>query len=195
MNRFFTLLLTASCLTAVGQVTYPYNPDEDGNGLIGVPDLQGLLALYGGAFGIQEPNVLDVDITEFGSAIDTIALPNEVDVLNLNLFSEFLESEESEGFINEVRVLLPSDSSMKVLQVYARYKVPVLTFENAINWQDQGNTYAEVVFRGDQLIGNYTDAENFMGQDGIATLLCNYNGRPKFALLFRDCFGRWWKIN
>ena len=52
MNRFFTLLLAASCLT-VGQVTYPYNPDEDGNGLIGVPDLQGLLALYGGAFDYE----------------------------------------------------------------------------------------------------------------------------------------------
>ena len=28
MNRFFALLLAASCSTAVGQVTYPYNPDS-----------------------------------------------------------------------------------------------------------------------------------------------------------------------
>ena len=47
MNRFFTVLLAASCLTAVGQTEYPYNPDENGDGLIGVADLQGLLALYG----------------------------------------------------------------------------------------------------------------------------------------------------
>ena len=32
MNRFFTLLLAASCLTAVGQVTYPYNPDGNADG-------------------------------------------------------------------------------------------------------------------------------------------------------------------
>ena len=47
MNRFFKLLLAASCLTAVGQTEYSYNPDENGDGLIGLADLQGLLALYG----------------------------------------------------------------------------------------------------------------------------------------------------
>ena len=47
MNRFLTFFLAASCLTAVGQTEYPYNPDENGDGLIGVADLQGLLALYG----------------------------------------------------------------------------------------------------------------------------------------------------
>ena len=42
MNRFFTLLLAAFCLTAVGQVTYPYNPDGvDGD--IAVGDLQDFL--------------------------------------------------------------------------------------------------------------------------------------------------------
>jgi hypothetical protein len=50
MNRFFTLLFAASCFTAVGQVTYPYNPDENGDMLIGVVDLQALLANYGQEF-------------------------------------------------------------------------------------------------------------------------------------------------
>ena len=40
MIRFFTLLLAASCLTAVGQVTYPYNPDGNADGDIAVGDLQ-----------------------------------------------------------------------------------------------------------------------------------------------------------
>ena len=44
MNRFFTLLLAASCLTAVGQA---WNPDSDNNGQIGVADLQSLLSVYG----------------------------------------------------------------------------------------------------------------------------------------------------
>ena len=43
MNRFFTLLLAASCLTAVGQVTYPYNPDGNADGDITVGDLQDFL--------------------------------------------------------------------------------------------------------------------------------------------------------
>ena len=38
MNRFFTLLLVASCLTAFGQVTYPYNPDGNADAFIGVTD-------------------------------------------------------------------------------------------------------------------------------------------------------------
>ena len=50
MNRFFTLLLAASCLTAVGQVTYPYNPDGNADTLIGVTDLQDMLAVYGQPF-------------------------------------------------------------------------------------------------------------------------------------------------
>ena len=45
MNRFFTLLLAASCLTAVGQNSW--NPDSDANGVIGVGDLQSLLSVYG----------------------------------------------------------------------------------------------------------------------------------------------------
>ena len=36
MNHFFTLLLAASCLTAVGQSDY--NPDANGDGAIGSAD-------------------------------------------------------------------------------------------------------------------------------------------------------------
>ena len=58
MNRFFTLLFAASSLTAVGQVTYPYNPDGNADALIGVTDLQDLLATYGQGF---VPNEILVD--------------------------------------------------------------------------------------------------------------------------------------
>ena len=50
MNRFFTLLLAATCLTAVGQVTYPYNPDGNADGDIAVGDLQDFLVTYGNPF-------------------------------------------------------------------------------------------------------------------------------------------------
>ena len=54
MNRFFTLLLAASCLTAVGQVDFPYNPDGNIDGLVGVQDLQDFLSIYGQEFQIVD---------------------------------------------------------------------------------------------------------------------------------------------
>ena len=52
MNRFFTLLLAASCLTAVGQTEYPYpyNPDGNNDGYISLNDLLDLLSVYGSEF-------------------------------------------------------------------------------------------------------------------------------------------------
>ena len=52
MNRFFTLLFAASCLTAVGQTEYPYpyNPDGNNDGYISLNDLLDLLSVYGSEF-------------------------------------------------------------------------------------------------------------------------------------------------
>ena len=63
MNRFFTLLLAASCLTAVGQVTYPYNPDGNADGDIAVGDLQDFLTVYGNPFSPSEIMVGDSSLT------------------------------------------------------------------------------------------------------------------------------------
>ena len=75
MNRFFTLLLAASCLTAVAQVeiAYPYNPDN-GDGLIGSPDLLELLTLYGIDFQPEPPVVNDMPIQEWMDSIQSIVL-------------------------------------------------------------------------------------------------------------------------
>ena len=69
MNHFFTLLLAASCLTAVGQVTYPYNPDGNADGDIAVGDLQDFLVTYGGAF---TPAAIVVDSVELGKVLDSL---------------------------------------------------------------------------------------------------------------------------
>jgi uncharacterized protein (TIGR02145 family) len=47
MNRFFTLLLAASCLTAVGQNNCDLVYDGTGDGAVGTDDLIGLLTEYG----------------------------------------------------------------------------------------------------------------------------------------------------
>jgi hypothetical protein len=49
MRTLITIVIAALSLNAFGQgiPQLPYNPDENGDGLIGVPDLQGLLSQYG----------------------------------------------------------------------------------------------------------------------------------------------------
>ena len=51
MKRLVALMMCAVSLGAAAQFpNLPYNPDENGDGLIGVVDLQGLLANYGSEF-------------------------------------------------------------------------------------------------------------------------------------------------
>ena len=51
MKHLFASLLTVVCFDTYAQFpSLPYNPDENGDGLIGVVDLQGLLANYGNEF-------------------------------------------------------------------------------------------------------------------------------------------------
>ena len=73
MNRFFTLLFAASCLTAVGQVTYPYNPDGNADGGIAVGDLQDFLTVYGNDF---EPSEIVVDGQSLSEVI--LQLQNQI---------------------------------------------------------------------------------------------------------------------
>ena len=70
MNRLFTLLLAASCLTAVGQVTYPYNPDGNADGDIAVGDLQDFLVTYGNPFSPSEIMVGDSSLTYWVESIN-----------------------------------------------------------------------------------------------------------------------------
>ena len=51
MKELFAFFLAVVCFTSYAQFpNLPYNPDENGDGFIGVVDLQGLLANYGSEF-------------------------------------------------------------------------------------------------------------------------------------------------
>ena len=63
------LATTATALAANSQVTLPYNPDGDANGLIGVTDLQDLLSTYGGEF---TPGTVMVNAVELGALLDSL---------------------------------------------------------------------------------------------------------------------------
>ncbi|MGB1481391.1 MAG: phage tail protein [Flavobacteriales bacterium] len=77
MKRLVALLMCAVSLGASAQVTYPYNPDEDGNGQIAVGDLQGILATYGNEFSPSEILVdgetLTTVLTQLQNSIDSLS--------------------------------------------------------------------------------------------------------------------------
>ena len=77
MKRLVALTMCAVSLGAAAQVTYPYNPDEDGNGQIAVGDLQGILATYGNAFSPSEILVdgetLTTVLTQLQNSIDSLS--------------------------------------------------------------------------------------------------------------------------
>ena len=54
MKRLLALMLCAVSLGALAQITYPYNPDSDNNGSLGLSDLLDFLALYGQPLEILE---------------------------------------------------------------------------------------------------------------------------------------------
>ena len=87
MNRFFTLLLAASCLTAVGQVTYPYNPDGNADGDIAVGDLQDFLGTYGNPFSPSEIMVGDSSLTYWVEQLSQTLLNQESLISTLQLSS------------------------------------------------------------------------------------------------------------
>ena len=64
MKRLIALMMCAVSFGAAAQVTYPYNPDEDGNGQIAVGDLQGILATYGNAFLPSEIQINGVGLLQ-----------------------------------------------------------------------------------------------------------------------------------
>jgi hypothetical protein len=67
MKHIFTLSLCflALSLSAQETITYPYNPDGDADGLVAVPDLQDILAVYGNPFSPAEIMVGDTALSEW----------------------------------------------------------------------------------------------------------------------------------
>ena len=61
MKRLLALMLCAVSLGAAAQITYPYNPDFENDGSVGIEDLLELLAVYGLSF---QPNPILLDGVE-----------------------------------------------------------------------------------------------------------------------------------
>ena len=104
MKAIFSLLLAASLGSAFAQCASPYNPDSDGDGVIGSSDLIGLLTTFGNPFcGYDSLNVQTVSDT---SAV----IDEDTDII-------FVEG------INDVtprNIELPSGTETKVLIVFLK---------------------------------------------------------------------------
>ena len=94
MKRLIALMMCAVSLGAAAQVTYPYNPDEDGNGQIAVGDLQGILATYGNAFSPSEIQINGVGLLQVIEDLQSqLGAIQEMDVNYVQPTLEALEEE------------------------------------------------------------------------------------------------------
>ena len=115
MNRFFTLLFAASCLTAVGQVdvTYPYNPDS-GDGSIGSSDLIELLTLYGTLFEPEALMVNEIPFQDWVDAVNNTLLSQQATIDSLmgstnGSNPEFVPCEPSDFYVVVSDTIWPSE--------------------------------------------------------------------------------------
>ena len=100
MKKFFTLLLAAACFTATAQsdIDYPYNPDFENDGFVGIEDVLELLSVYGTPFTPEQLLLDGSSLTEIieslQSQIDSLAsYTNEgfgAIALNDSLLTEYL---------------------------------------------------------------------------------------------------------
>jgi len=77
------LALMALCVAVATGAQAPYNPDSDGDSLIGSADLLNLLPLYGEGFYVDTDPIIDtLDWTD--AVDDTLQLSGEADIVFVN---------------------------------------------------------------------------------------------------------------
>ena len=76
-----SLCFLALSLSAQETITYPYNPDGDADGLVAVPDLQDILAVYGNPFSPAEIMVGDTALSEWIQILYQ-ALQDQQEIIN-----------------------------------------------------------------------------------------------------------------
>ena len=93
MKRLLALMLCTVSLGVTAQVTYPYNPDSDNNGSLGLNDLLDFLALYGQPLEIQE-HICGMPIEYHGVIYNTTLIGSQCWFAENLATSEFRNGEE-----------------------------------------------------------------------------------------------------
>ena len=86
MNKLFTLLLAAACFTASAQieVEYPYNPDNQNDGHVGIEDILEILTVYGEEFTPEQLLVEGTSLTEWIQLLSETVIQQQAQIDSLN---------------------------------------------------------------------------------------------------------------
>ena len=148
-----------------------YNPDENADGLIGVSDLAGLLALYGNPFDNSDSTVVEyLEFPELNGEADTVFISENADII-------YVSSANHQGL---QAVVLPAGNSWKTIVAICYMTDPL--YSGAATGFDFHRP-AHPVF--DSQNGSCLNGLCNMGQVGA------FNGQRFFLPLIRDHQGVW----
>ena len=114
MKHLMTLVALLVSTAAVAQIpTLPWNPDENGDQLIGLPDLLGLLGVYGQVLPSDQPTIgyfTDLDSVGELSGYPIVSVPDSIDILLWPADSVFTSSQGWFLDFNEEQTSLIAES-------------------------------------------------------------------------------------
>ena len=114
MKKLFTLLLAAACFTAIAQieVEYPYNPDNQNDGHVGIEDILEILTVYGEEFTPEQLLVEGTSLTEWIQLLSETVLQQQaqIDSLQGQLSNDDLINSEPWGITLGERVIWNLDT-------------------------------------------------------------------------------------
>ena len=86
MKKLFTLLITAACFTASAQieVEYPYNPDNQNDGHVGIEDILEILTVYGEEFTPEQLLVEGTSLTEWIQLLSETVIQQQAQIDSLS---------------------------------------------------------------------------------------------------------------
>ena len=86
MKKLFTLLLAAACFTASAQieVEYPYNPDNQNDGHVGIEDILEILTVYGEEFTPEQLMVEGTSLTEWIQLLSETVIQQQAQIDSLS---------------------------------------------------------------------------------------------------------------
>lgn len=90
MKKLFTLLLVAACFTALAQieVEYPYNPDNQNDGHVGIEDILEILTVYGEEFTPEQLIVEGTSLTEWIQLLSETVIQQQAQIDSLEVVTE-----------------------------------------------------------------------------------------------------------
>ena len=100
MKKLLTLVLAAACFAASAQVDFPWNPDSNGDGEIGVDDLLGMLGSFGEPWELPSP-----DQWASTTVQNLLSLENQLDSLGEVLQNEQLFLDSLAASLDSVNIL------------------------------------------------------------------------------------------